>query len=174
MDIGCDFFTDSLSTEATMGSGQYHCAGLHPPVAPADSDRFEATLTSRSVSGIACRASIAAMLTWSLLEMHWDLMYSTGKIDVAIVLFTKLTILGIGLAALYGSSISLAGCAFCCVVNIVVIAVKLPYIYSGSHTLFYLSMVEAVVKTVTAVSISCYFAREHTAPSIDAIPWRMR
>ncbi|MGE8473686.1 MAG: hypothetical protein ACN6QC_20730, partial [Paraburkholderia hospita] len=99
----------------------------------AELERDEATQPSHATPGIACRASIAAMLLWSLVETYWDLLYPMGKIHIAIILFTKLIIAGIALAALCGSFIALAACAFFCVVSIVVIGVTLPDLYTLSR-----------------------------------------
>lgn len=139
-----------------------------------DLERGEATQPSNAAPGIACRASIAAMLVWSLVEAHWDLLYPMGKVHIAIILFTKLIIAGIALAALCGSFIALAACAFFCVVSIVVIGVTLPDLQTLSRTFFYLSLVEVVVKTTAAVSISFYCAEDHVTRDVDACNWKMR
>ncbi|AUT73556.1 hypothetical protein [Paraburkholderia hospita] len=140
----------------------------------AELERDEATQPSHATPGIACRASIAAMLLWSLVETYWDLLYPMGKIHIAIILFTKLIIAGIALAAMCGSFIALAACAFFCVVSIVVIGVTLPDLYTLSRTFFYLSLVEVVVKTTAAVSISFYCAEDHVTRDLDACNWQMR
>ncbi|WP_241023540.1 hypothetical protein [Burkholderia sp. Ac-20365] len=124
--------------------------------------------------GIACRASIVAMLLWSLLETRWDLLYPMGKLHVAIIVFVKLVIAGIALAALCGSFAALAACAFCCVVSIVVTGATLPELYTLSRTFFYLSLVEVVVKTMAAVSISFYCAEDHAARDVEQGGWQMR
>lgn len=124
--------------------------------------------------GIACRASIGVVLLWSLLETRWDLLYPMGEIPVAIIVFAKLIIAGIALAALYGSFAGLAACAFCCVVSIVVTGATLPELYTLSRTFFYLSLVEVVVKTAAAVLISFYCAEDHATRDVEPRGWQMR
>jgi hypothetical protein len=140
----------------------------------ADLERDDMAQPSRSTPGIACRMSVAAMLSWSLVETPWDLLYPVGKVHIAIIILTKLIVAGIEVAALCGSFVALAACAFCCVVSIVMIGVTLPDLYVLSRTFFYLSIVEVVIKTTVAVAISFHCAEDHAAPDVDACRWQMR
>jgi hypothetical protein len=137
-------------------------------------DLHEQEEIARAAPGVACQLSIAAMLFWSLLETHWELQHAMGFAHAGLIVFVKLIVAGIAIAALRGSAIALAACAFWCVVGIVMIGVTLPDLYSLSRTFFYLSLLEVVFKTTAVVAISFFYAEDRIVRDDEHARWQVR
>lgn len=107
--------------------------------------------------GATTKALLLAVWLWSLFETHWELLHEHDILRIGTVTCAKVVLTVVVFSALRRASVAPVVFAFWCVVSVVAIAVALPDVYSMSRTVFFLSLVEAVFKTVAVIAVAFHF-----------------
>ena len=108
----------------------------------------------------AMQISTGLVCLWSLLETPWEWMPADDPTRVAALAASKCLLLGVGTAAICGVRYARTAFALVCGASILTVASTLPFVYSISHPLFALALVECVLKAAVVASCALWYMRK--------------
>jgi hypothetical protein len=111
--------------------------------------------TSASL-GTTTLVLIGMVCLWSLAESHWEMGSADGSATVFALVIAKFILLCAGAAAIFGPARAGAVFVFICASSVFVVGSALPFEYKISTTLFYLSLVECVLKIAAIASYAIW------------------
>jgi hypothetical protein len=111
----------------------------------------------------AMQLSTGLVCLWSLLETPWELTPADDPTRVAALVASKCLLVGIGVAALFGVRYTRAAFFVLCGISVLAVAPTLPFVYSISHSLFALALIECVLKASVATSCALWYAEKISA-----------
>lgn len=157
------FIAQTSEAEGNMGNNKtygqlvYTPEEVVSPVIPMPDIPTEAT------RGLTSKVLIVCVWIWSLIEAPWEVVLETDLTHIAAVATAKVFVSAVALLALRRSHIGEVVFTLVCAASVLAICFTLPTEYSVWRTGFYLSLVECVLKSGTAIALAIRYLYDSEA-----------